>query len=62
VKAHSGPFGDSANLDVRKVHGLHRTSQAQKSLYTHPLKLLGGVSLVESHFSLFGDNVSDGAR
>jgi hypothetical protein len=23
VKAHFGLFGDSANLDVRQVHGLH---------------------------------------
>jgi hypothetical protein len=25
VNAHFGPFGDSANLDARQVHGLHRT-------------------------------------
>jgi hypothetical protein len=23
VKARFGPFGDSANLDARQVHGLH---------------------------------------
>jgi hypothetical protein len=23
VEAHFGPFGDSANLDATKVHGLH---------------------------------------
>ena len=23
VEAHFGPFGDSANLDAREVHGLH---------------------------------------
>jgi hypothetical protein len=25
VEAHFGPFGDSANLDARLVHDLHRT-------------------------------------
>jgi hypothetical protein len=25
LEAHFGPFGDSSNLDVRFVHGLHRT-------------------------------------
>ena len=25
LEAHFGPFGDSANLDARSVHGLHRT-------------------------------------
>jgi hypothetical protein len=25
AKAHFGLFGDSANLDARLVHGLHRT-------------------------------------
>jgi hypothetical protein len=25
VDAHFSPFGDSVNLDVRQVHGLHRT-------------------------------------
>jgi hypothetical protein len=25
VEARFGPFGDSANLDARLVHGLHRT-------------------------------------
>jgi hypothetical protein len=25
VEAQFGPFGDSATLDVRLVHGLHRT-------------------------------------
>jgi hypothetical protein len=27
VKARFGPFGDSANLDTRYVHGLHRMYQ-----------------------------------
>jgi hypothetical protein len=27
VEARFGPFGDSANLDIRNVHGLRRTYQ-----------------------------------
>jgi hypothetical protein len=27
VEAHFGPFGDSANLDARYVHGLRKTDQ-----------------------------------
>ena len=27
LKARFGPFGDSANLDARSVHGLRRTYQ-----------------------------------
>jgi hypothetical protein len=32
------------------------------SFYTHPMKLVGDVGLVESHFGSFGDSVSVGAR
>jgi hypothetical protein len=35
---------------------------ARKSVSTHPMELLGGVSHVKSCFSLFGDSVSVGAR
>jgi hypothetical protein len=35
---------------------------AQKSFWTHSMILLGNVALVEACFSLFGDNVSVGAR
>ena len=34
----------------------------QKSFWTHPMELLGDVGHVESHFILFGDSVSVGAR
>jgi hypothetical protein len=30
-EARFGPFGDSANLDTRNVHGLHRTNQRLKN-------------------------------
>jgi hypothetical protein len=36
--------------------------QAHKSFWPHPMKLLGDVGLVESHFGPFGDSVSVGAR
>ena len=36
--------------------------EAQKSFWTHPMELLGDVGHVESHFILFGDSVSVGAR
>jgi len=36
--------------------------QAQKSFWTHLMELLGDVGHVESHFSLFGDSASVGAR
>jgi hypothetical protein len=32
------------------------------SILTHPMKLLADVGHVESHFGLFGDSVSIGAR
>jgi hypothetical protein len=31
-------------------------------IWTHPMKLLVDVGYVETHFGLFGDNVSFGAR
>ena len=37
-------------------------SKAQKSFWTHPMKLVGDVGLMESRFGPFGDNVSVGAR
>jgi hypothetical protein len=63
VDACLGPFGDSANLDTRLVHGfaLNRP-QAQKSFWTHPIEHLGDVGHVESHFGPFRDSVSIGVR
>jgi hypothetical protein len=63
VDAHFGPFGDSANLDARLVHGFTlNIPQAQKSFWTHPIEHLGDVGHVESHFGLLRDSVSIGAR
>jgi hypothetical protein len=63
VEACLGPFGDSANLDARLVHGLRRMyDKAQKLFCTHPMELLGDMGHVESRFGLFGDSVSVGAR
>jgi hypothetical protein len=61
VEAHFYPFRDSANLDARSVHGLRRTYQARKSLWTHPIEHLGDMGHVESHFGPFGDSVTAGA-
>jgi hypothetical protein len=33
-----------------------------ETFYTHLMKLLGDVGHIESHFGLFGDSVSVGAR
>jgi hypothetical protein len=63
VTARFGPFEDSANLDARQVHGLHRTyHRLRKSFYTQPMKLLGDVGHVESHFGPFGDSANLDAR
>jgi hypothetical protein len=35
ANAHFGPFGDSANLDTRHVHGLHRTYHRLGNRFTH---------------------------
>jgi hypothetical protein len=63
VDARFSPFGDSANLDTRRVHGfaLNRP-QAQNSFWTHLIEHLGDVGHVESHFSLFRDRVSIAVR
>jgi hypothetical protein len=55
VESCFGPYVDSANLDVRLVHGLRRT-------WTHLMELLGDVGHVESCFGPFEDNISAGAR
>jgi hypothetical protein len=63
VDARFGPFGDSANLDARLGHGFAlNIPQAQKSFWTHQIEHLGDVCHVESHFGLFRDSVSIGAR
>jgi hypothetical protein len=52
-------FRDSANLDARWVHCLHRTyHKAQKSFCTHLMEPLCDVHHVKSRFDPFGDGVS----
>ena len=54
-------FGDSANLDAKKVHGLHRTYHMQRNPFGRtPIELLDDMCHIESHFHLFGDRVSFG--
>ena len=63
VQARFCPFGDSANLDARLVHGLRRTYQKLRNRFGRtPIELLGGVGHVKSCFHLFGDGVNVGAR
>jgi hypothetical protein len=63
VDACFGLFGDSTNLDARKVHGFAlNIPQARKSFCTHPIEHLGEVGHVKSHFDPFRDSVSIGAR
>jgi hypothetical protein len=57
------PFGDSANLDARLVHGYAlNIPHAQKLFWTHPIEHLGDVGHVESHFGPFRDSVSIGVN
>jgi hypothetical protein len=63
VDACFSSFGDSANLDARWLHCLHRTYHMFRNRrWTHPMDLLGDVGHVECRFSLFGDSVSLSAR
>jgi hypothetical protein len=48
-----GPFGDSANLDARLVHGF---------ALNIPHEHLSDVGHVESHFGPFRDSASIGTR
>ena len=62
-EARFGPFGDSANLEARYMHGLRRTyHRLRKLFYTHPMELLGDVGHKESHFSPFRDSGNIAAR
>jgi hypothetical protein len=63
VKTRFGPFRDNANLDARWVHSLRRMyHQAWKSIWTHPMELLGDMGCVESRIGPFKDGVSVGVR
>jgi hypothetical protein len=51
VKARFSPFGDSANLDTRKVDSLRQMYHwLEKSFLTHPMELLGDMGPMESRF------------
>ena len=63
VEARFGLFGDSANLDARWVHGLHRPyHRLGKSFWSYAMELLGDMGHVECCFGPFGDSVSVDAR
>jgi len=56
-------FGDSANIDARQVHGLHRTYHVLGNPFGRaPIELLDDMCHMESRFGLFGDRVSFGTR
>ena len=49
LEARFGPFGDTANLDARSVHGLRRMyHRLAKSFWTYPMELQGDMGQVES--------------
>jgi hypothetical protein len=56
VKAHFGPFEDSANLDARQVHGLHRTYHRLRNYFGRTGWNSNLISV------LFRDSVSVGGR
>jgi len=46
-----------------RMHGLHGNEPcARKSIWTQPKELLDDMCHMKSHFGLFGDSVSFGAR
>ena len=63
LEARFGPFGDSANLDARSVHGLRRTYHKLGNRFGPTRwKLLDDMGHVESSFGPFGDGVSVDVR
>ena len=62
VKASFVPFGDSANLDARSVHGLRRTYHRLRNHFGRTRWNRWVTRVIESRFGLFGDGVSFGAR
>jgi hypothetical protein len=63
VEARFGPFGDSANVDARYVHGLRRTYHRLINCfrctqwYSKVMRLKA-----KAHFGLFGDSANLDAR
>ena len=54
-----GLFGDSANLDVGWVHGLHGTYHMLRNPFgCTPIELLDDMCHMESRFGLFGDSAN----
>ena len=63
VKARLNPFGDSANLDARKVHGLCQMYHRLRNCFgLTPMVLLGDKAQMEAHFDPFGDSANLDAR
>ena len=62
LEARFGPFGDSANLDARSVHGLHRTYHRLGNHFGCPDDTPRDEGQVKAHFSPFRDSVNLSAR
>jgi hypothetical protein len=59
MEAHFGPFADSANLEIRYMHGLRQTFHSIiNCFWMHPMVLLGDEAQVKARFSLFGDSAN----
>jgi hypothetical protein len=74
IEARFGLFRDSANLDARSIWRqcqcrpnigawfAPNVPWAWKSLWAHPMDLLGGVGQMKAHFGPFGGSVNIDAR
>ena len=68
VESPFGPFGDSVNVGGRQVHGWRQTYHRLRNpfgltqWYHYMTRLKWKLVSVGSHFFLFGDSVSVGAR
>jgi hypothetical protein len=59
VESHFGPFDDSVKIGARFEPNV---PLAQKSLWTHPMVLLGNEARVEARFGPFGHSANLDAR
>jgi hypothetical protein len=62
VETRLGPFGDSVNLDKIGARFVPNVPRAKKSLWAHPVVLLGNICQVVACFHMLGDSVSLGVR
>ena len=59
VESHFFPFGDSASLGARKVHGLRQTYHRLRNRFlTHSMVPLGDEAQVKACFIPFGESAN----